>query len=194
MDRLVDVAVSAKGCKFTLVPLMNTQLKHKMLVPRIFEPKQDDILYHYCTASTLKAIVESGRIRFSDINMMNDFQESRMGYQLFEQAATEILYKRPKQPRFAEIDKNFFDKIDEFFSSLQLYLHPFIACLTLEGDQLSQWRSYADDGRGFAIGFRASALEKMPVTILSVEYNPRTQLEEMIIALISIYIGNQKES
>jgi len=117
-----------------------------------------------------------------------------MGYQLFEQAATEILYKRPKQPRFAEIDKNFFDKIDEFFSSLQLYLHPFIACLTLEGDQLSQWRSYADDGRGFAIGFRASALEKMPVTILSVEYNPRTQLEEMIIALISIYIGNQKES
>lgn len=29
----------------------------------------------------------------------------------------------------------------------------FICCLSEHGDILSQWRTYADDGRGFAIGF-----------------------------------------
>lgn len=33
----------------------------------------------------------------------------------------------------------------------------FIVCFTENGDQLSQWRAYANDGLGYAVGFRSSA-------------------------------------
>ncbi len=34
----------------------------------------------------------------------------------------------------------------------------FVACLSQNGDVLSQWRAYADDGHGFAIGFDCTQL------------------------------------
>lgn len=32
-------------------------------------------------------------------------------------------------------------------------------CLSVKRDMLSQWRGYADDGMGFAIGFKKEAIE-----------------------------------
>lgn len=36
---------------------------------------------------------------------------------------------------------------------------PFVACFSSDGDVLSQWRAYADDGTGFAIGFSTEFFE-----------------------------------
>jgi len=41
--------------------------------------------------------------------------------------------------------------LDRSFSSNRLY--PYISCFSLDSDSLSQWRAYADDGKGVAIGF-----------------------------------------
>jgi Protein of unknown function (DUF2971) len=38
--------------------------------------------------------------------------------------------------------------------------HYFVCCFSKEGDDLGQWRAYADNGRGFAIGFDATTLEQ----------------------------------
>ena|ERR1700683_166466 len=62
-----------------------------MLITRLFHPADGDILYHYCSVSAFHAILESGRIRFTDINMLNDRDEMRWGYSVFEEAAGNLL-------------------------------------------------------------------------------------------------------
>jgi len=37
--------------------------------------------------------------------------------------------------------------------------HFFICCFSADGDDLGQWRAYADNGQGFALGFDTSSLE-----------------------------------
>jgi len=37
--------------------------------------------------------------------------------------------------------------------------HFFVGCFSAAGDDLGQWRGYADNGRGFALGFDTAILE-----------------------------------
>jgi hypothetical protein len=54
-----------------------------------------------------------------------------------------------------------------------------ISSYSLDPDVLSQWRAYADDGRGFAIGF-SPKLMQMPAKKLRVLYDEDRQLYEML--------------
>jgi Protein of unknown function (DUF2971) len=158
-----------------------------MLLDRLYSPGKDDVLYHYCSAATLQAILSSGRVRFGDINMLNDSQEFRWGYSVFEEAATRLI-KRDRIPeQVPNIDGAFIDSIDQHISPIQLVAHPFVACFSSEWNSLPQWRMYGDDGRGFALGFRASALCRMPVTMLKVEYDREQQVLEMIQAIVATH-------
>jgi hypothetical protein len=86
------------------------------------------------------------------------------------------------------IDVRFIDEIDKILSPLQLIAHPFISCFSLSSDLLGQWRAYADDGRGFAIGFNAMSIKRqLPVTLLRVLYDKEQQVREMMIAISTIY-------
>jgi hypothetical protein len=38
--------------------------------------------------------------------------------------------------------------------------HYFVCCFSAAGDDLGQWRAYSDNGRGYALGFDAHALEQ----------------------------------
>jgi hypothetical protein len=159
-----------------------------MLLDRLYTPGDDDVLYHYCSAMTLQAILASRRIRFTDINMLNDEQEARWGYSVFEEAATRLLNRRDIPTQVPKIDRPFIDSTDRFISPIQLLVHPFVACFSTEHDSLGQWRAYADDGRGFAIGIRAEMLKRLPVTLLRVEYRRDQQVDEMIRAIIATYL------
>ncbi|WP_159728301.1 DUF2971 domain-containing protein [Methylosinus sp. Ce-a6] len=130
------------------------------------------------------------KIRFSDINMMNDYQEERWGYRVFELAVTNILNDELLQKKFPSLNEAFFQKVDEIIAPLQLLLYPVISCFSKDPDVLSQWRAYADDGRGFALGFNGVALNSMPVTLLEVEYDQKIQIEEMKTALLAAHIRN----
>jgi hypothetical protein len=50
---------------------------------------------------------------------------------------------------------------------------------SLDSDVLSQWRAYADDGRGFAIGFSPDQME-MPAKPLRVLYEQDQQMGELL--------------
>lgn len=158
-----------------------------MLMDRLVHGTDEQIVYHYCSAETLRAILESKRIRFTDINMLNDSYEAKWGYSAFEEAATRLI-KRTGVPESApEMPVAFFDSVDEVLSRIQTIAHPFVSCFSSDGDSLEQWRAYADDGRGFAIGFRTSVLQQLPVSVLSVEYDRETQIKEMMAALMTLY-------
>lgn len=160
-----------------------------MLMDRLYVPTDKDVLYHYCSASTFQAIASSGTIRFSDINMLNDESECRWGYSIFEEAATRLINRVGVQKAAPTIDISFIDEIDKIISPIQLVAHPFIACFSLEPDLLGQWRAYADDGRGFAVGFSATSFkQQLPATFLRVLYDKEQQVKEMMQAIWAIYI------
>lgn len=158
-----------------------------MLMDRLFKPQSDQRLYHYCSAESFRAILESGRLRFSDINMLNDSMEHRWGYSVFEEAATRLIKRINVPDSVAQMDIAFFDAVDKILSMGQLIAHPFISCLSYDANSLDQWRKYADDGRGYAIGFLASSLQRMPVSLLEVSYDREVQVKEMMVALAATH-------
>lgn len=108
------------------------------------EPGTPDILYHYCSNATFLSIVESDSIRLSDLSLSNDSQEGRWVRKVFE--------------RYCRAHGVSDDHIDAALRDLDLTIE-FIGaagfCMSGRDDTLSQWRAYADDGFGVAIGFSA---------------------------------------
>jgi len=102
----------------------------------------DQLLYHYTSIVGLNNIVRTGKVWASDCRYLNDRQELARALEMFiakfEGATKEAL-------------------------SWALHWHNHSRChcgfsLSRSSEVLSQWRSYADNGRGAAIGFRAEYL------------------------------------
>lgn len=163
-----------------------------MLMDRLYLPNKEETIFHYCSAETLQAVATYGTLRFTDINMLNDEQEVRWAYSIFEEAATRLIKRLGVRDAEPEINISFIDSIDEIISPIQLFAHPFISCFSLKGDLLGQWRAYADDGKGFAIGFNADSLKnQLPATFLRVLYDKEEQVKEMMGAIVAIYLSSE---
>ena len=161
---------------------------------RVLNAGSDCILYHYCSTATFLSIVQTEKLRFSDVNMMNDVNEWGYGYGLFESAANALLELVPQKPALEGLDRTFLDSVDDYLSPKQLKSHPVIACFSKEPDVLSQWRGYADDSKGWSIGFDAQAIAAMPVTLLDVLYEPNQQIIEVRNFLAAMYIVWQEKA
>ncbi|WP_434620340.1 DUF2971 domain-containing protein [Tabrizicola sp. M-4] len=105
------------------------------------------ILYHYTTLQTFLSIVESKSIRFSDLSKSNDRAEGKF----ILQCLAEQLGPMRKSEALKSIILNQLEKI------IDLYPH-FGFCMTSNGDDLGQWRAYANGGQGVAIGFNVDRL------------------------------------
>jgi hypothetical protein len=105
------------------------------------------ILYHYCNAEALRGIVENKCLWMSSVSSMNDYMEHNW---LIEAARQHL---RPR------LRRSVLDPVDPFYQRLaeRLFEQPpathFVVGFSSDGDVLSQWRAYADDGAGFAVGF-----------------------------------------
>ena len=113
------------------------------------------ILYHYTNDVGLAGIIESGQLRFSDIFALNDPSELRHGLSI----AISLLKARAADTR-PEI-ATFGSALERFDvdAGIEAAGHFFICCFSADGDDLGQWRAYADNGQGFALGFDTGALE-----------------------------------
>jgi hypothetical protein len=112
------------------------------------------ILYHYTDDKGLRGILESGRVWLTDIFSLNDPSEllhglSRIVAVLKKKAAS----GPPESQQFADL----FRSLDQ---GLSRSAHYFVCSFSETGDDLGQWRAYADNGRGYALGFDAQALEQ----------------------------------
>lgn len=125
--------------------LSEEQLR-KFTVPRI--------LYHYTDGAGLLGIVESGRVRLTDIFGLNDPSEIRHG---IDRACT-ILEEESKQGHRAAglFAQQFKELMDAHIADMARF---FVACFSRSGDDLGQWRAYATNGSGFALGFDGTILE-----------------------------------
>jgi hypothetical protein len=78
-----------------------------------------------------------------------------------------------------EVGTEFINKVVEPVIAGDSYSLLMIACFSLDADVLSQWRAYADDGRGFAIGFSKEQMQ-IPAKPLRVLYDEDAQIRELI--------------
>lgn len=103
-------------------------------------------VYHYCSAETFLSVIKNKKLWLGDIRYMNDYMEMKW----FMDAFNELLDSEVSDDAQREFLKNVKDN--------QTGTKPYICCLSESGDILSQWRAYAQDGHGIAIGFDPNKL------------------------------------
>jgi hypothetical protein len=132
-------------------------------------------IYHYTDDKGLRGILESGKLWLSDIFSMNDPSELSHGFsyalRILKFRAWEAKKVAPAgetgrdtAPTNAEERANaFFTRVldgivsqDRLADVLKFFALSFSATL----GELGQWRAYANDGRGYALGFDTAKLEE----------------------------------
>lgn len=145
-----------------------------------------DYIYHYTSNDVLVKILERKSLRLSTHNYLNDAMEGKQFYKLLE--------KHPSQPGIEKIEI-----IEQALSPFEL----FVACFSSECDSLSQWRAYAGNGEGVAIGFSTKAILSVikgcqeallyPV-VYADNYSDLTKDQARLVDSIMISSGTPKRS
>lgn len=153
----------------------------------------DAIVYHYCDLNAFQSILKNKTLWLSDVKKSNDCEEgnylinlihSYLNYLIQTESCgikelknvRELLdiYFEHQETRVYNLDD--IEENDKVFEQLgyipgdELYYDKFekplyTTCFSSNGDLLSQWRGYADDGCGVAIGFRTDLLSKWNANI-----------------------------
>lgn len=141
-------------------------------------------LHHYCSIEAFISIVSSRTIRLSLLSQSNDTEEGRWILRFLKQQIDQDKELLPIKDTLIRLIEG----------SLQ-FLSFGGFCLSEDGDLLSQWRGYADNGQGVAIGFSKSYLEKLGglitaegsgVSLSPVNYGDPDQKSEVIELLNEI--------
>jgi len=98
---------------------------------------------------------------------MNDYTELHWAYDRFIEAINLVK---------DDYEKEFLDFLDIIISRTQLHTLPLLSCFSTDGDVLSQWRAYADDGAGVAIGFDSVMIKRLSVRFGAVTYDKAVQV------------------
>ena len=118
--------------------------------------------FHYTAESGLIGILKTDTLWFTHVEYLNDPSEFRLSYDL---AVSELRCAQeqadPEVRCFLHIMLGSLDKI---WQELPMYIGSFSRL----GDDLDQWRSYADNGRGFCLQvsehvFLESDLDQNPI-------------------------------
>ena len=122
--------------------------------------------YYYCSLSTFLNIVKNKQIYLSDPLKMNDkleirwylerLKNERIGLEELEFSEEEYLFNMIKMRSGIDFA---LDELLEILNS-EGQNSVYICCFSKESDILSQWRTYADNGRGISVGFNLEKLAR----------------------------------
>jgi hypothetical protein len=127
------------------------QLLTEQEATKIIEP-----LYHYTGAGGLRGIVESQKIWFTSYLHLNDPSELIYGMEIVHRLLNEI-----GEGAHDPLVKRFCAMVDDLFQHRNFsdVFGFYIASFSRNRDELGQWRGYADNGRGFALGLAPHLFE-----------------------------------
>ncbi len=125
------------------------------------------ILYHYCSNRKCFSILSSKTFRMSDIQKSNDSQELRLFFPSLIRRIEQHYIDAPFPFQYKNMS-NVSAMLVMTRESLDFWNRQFtnggftnyVACFSENPDVLSQWRGYADDGRGCCIGFSKEQIEE----------------------------------
>lgn len=154
-----------------------------------------DYLYHYCSNETCFSILKNKNIRLSDIQKSNDSMELSLFF-------PDLIFTIESEYRQNPFPFKYKNETNE--SGFLLMLHGsyyywqdqfkngsfsnFVICFSEFNDMLSQWRGYANDGKGCCIGFSFSSIEQYinanekVMELAKVQYISKIEKDAMIHA------------
>ena len=126
----------------------------------------DKLVYHYCDNYKMANILSGKTLRMSDITKSNDYEEVKMFFPGILDAI-EDEYRKDEFPLqyMDRTNRDALGKLLEWEYDILRYefdrggVTNFVVCFCEEGDVLSQWRGYADNGKGCSLGFSVKELE-----------------------------------
>jgi len=130
-------------------------------------PNDQGILYHYCDAHAALSIVAEGKVWLSSFALSNDSREGLVG----REAIMATAMANGAVPYAADQIGEQMEVIDSLYGCYGM-------CFSTHHDKLSQWRGYADDGAGFAIGFQYDSLEWLKIP-RALGVTPEVEKEEI---------------
>lgn len=149
-------------------------------------------LYHYCSVESLFHILMSRKLRLCDAWHTNDHKEGEWARDVIHRVLTHY------------DDPGCKDDLAFLWTHLEMNrLHPFVFCMSTEPDLLSQWRAYAADGSGVAIGFNEDVFTrptrlpchfagKPEVGLWRVVYEPNDQTTQ-VQQVVATYLKKCKD-
>lgn len=175
------------------------------------------VLYHYASMEKGTSILKHKNIRLSDITKSNDVKEMRIFFpDLFDEMlknydehngfSYKFEYKgKGNRQAFGLFVNELKKKIEKEFEDGSIAT--FALCLSEEGDLLSQWRGYADDGKGICLGLNVEEILKFVgsssvsgFSLEKVEYLSKEQIDEWVknvanqmLGIVEIILGAIEE-
>ena len=116
--------------------------------------EKSDIIYHYCTLQGFLGIIQNASLWMSDISKSNDDLECIYGRNQIKHRIEQEIEANMEAMHEWEMG---YEMNSDMHDSMLTYF----ACFSEKEDCLSQWRGYADDGKGMAIGFNKKVLEQL---------------------------------
>ena len=123
----------------------------------------NDLIFHYCDNHKMANILT---LRMSDITKSNDYKEVKCFFPGILDALQEEYTDHPFVLEYkGQKDEEAFDELLQKEYEILRYefsqggVTNFVVCFCEEGDMLSQWRGYANDGKGCSLGFSISELK-----------------------------------
>jgi hypothetical protein len=153
------------------------------LYQTVFPLQPPDSIFHYTTQKGILGIVQNRQMWATQVHFLNDKNEVFLTFKLLERELKKQISKSQNQQVKSLLlaIKRHLPRIDQG--------HICIASFCEQGDLLSQWRGYGNQGKGYAIGFNLGSLRaiarKQSFVLWPCVYNPSLQLE-----LVSYLIDN----
>jgi hypothetical protein len=140
------------------------QLSTEQEAERITQP-----LYHYTNGAGLVGILKSQRIWFTSYRNLNDPSELLYGMGVVHRLLGEL------RQGCDELVEAFCARVDDLFQHRKFSdtFGFYIASFSRNRDDLGQWRAYADNGRGFALGLAPHLFEAVE--------NPNPKATEYVV-------------
>lgn len=111
----------------------------------------DGLIYHYCDATALLNILKYRKVWATSTKYLNDSTELL--------SFTAGMREHASNHRTSPAGEALADMVDFYWISSNtcqtqtIGMDSFACCFSADGDLLSQWRAYGNDGSGYAIGF-----------------------------------------
>jgi len=114
------------------------------------------LIYHYCDANALLNIFRTKSMWATGARYLND--SSELVAVLRNLPETTAKYRKTRTGALLAESTEVMRTTGAHMLSHAIGMESYVACFSEDPDILSQWRVYADDGIGFAIGFNAQKL------------------------------------
>jgi len=158
----------------------------------------ETVFYHYTDVNGLIGILENGKIWATNINYLNDQSEITYCKDLI------LSISKKLERKCIGASKKLILEVRDYFENYSGDSDAYVACFCEVNDLLSQWRGYASNSGGYAIGIAPSRhicinwdedkTNDVKLRMYPVIYDPKTQKGKITRAINRTckYLNDQK--